>query len=760
MTRITCISPTLPVLCCAAALCLLSCSVTRSLPQGESLYTGIKDIEVSGNDGSRHAARALEETEAALAYPPNNALFGSSSIRTPLPVGLWIYNALVDKKGKTRRWLFDTFASKPVLLSAVNPDMRVAIARNVMRENGYFDATSACEIIPDAKNPRKARITYRIEMNHLYTYDSIRYIRTRSQADSIIQLHDARRLLRRGRAFNVATLEAERRRISSLLRGNGFYYHRPEYIVYQADTLMTSGKVWLRVSRKPGLPQSALTPYRIGRRSVYLYGYNNEPPVDSVRYKDLTIHYEGKLRVRPATLYRRIMLNSGDLYSEDRQNKTQTALSNLAIFRHAEMQFTPRDTSRRNNTLDMRINTVYDLPLDGELEFRLTDKSNDLRGPGAVFGLTRRNLFHAGEVLRMQLNGSYEWQTGNAAGELNSYEMGASTTLTLPFVLIPGFTDRGLIHPSNTTFRLSANALNRARFFRMLSMGTSIAYEFQPFPVHRHSFTPFRLTYNRMQSTTPEFDQIAALNPVLAMSLADQLIPALSYSYTFDDSSVDKQHHFWWEASLTEAGNILSPLYKKLFDVTFAQFIKATAEIRYNHRLDRNNRLVGRLMAGAVVSYGNALISPFSEQFYLGGANSLRAFTIRSIGPGRFRPADPGNRYAYIDQTGDLKLEANLEYRFRILGDLHGAAFLDCGGLWLVRDDANRAGGTFTPSRFWNDLALGTGAGLRYDLGFIVVRFDAGVGLHLPYDPGKSGYFNIPRLKDAYALHLAVGYPF
>jgi outer membrane protein assembly factor BamA len=758
-------------LCCLAGLGLLSCSTTRYLPEGERLYTGIQAIEVTGDDGSRAALHALEETEAALAYPPNNALFGSSSVRTPFPLGLWMYGALVNKKGKAGRWLFDKFAAKPVLLTTVNPDVRIAIARNVLRENGYFDATSAYEIVPDAKNPRKARITYRIEMSQLYTYDSIRYIRTRSQADSLIQLHESRQLLRPGAPFNVATLEAERQRISSLLRGNGFYYHRPEYIVYQADTLLSPGKVWLRVGRKPGLPPSALTPFRIGHRSVWLYGYNNEPPTDSVRYKDLTIHYESKLRLRPAVLYRRLMLEAGDLYSEALQQRTQTALANLSVFRYAEMQFTPRDTSRRNNHLDLRINTVYDLPLDGELEFHLTDKSNDLRGPGAIFSLTRRNLFHGGEVFRVQVNGSYEWQTGKNAGGLNSYEAGASATLTLPFVLFPGFTDRGLVYPSNTTFRLHADALNRARFFRMLSFNAGFAYEFQPYPIHHHSFTPFRLTYNRLQSTTAEFDEIAALNPVLSMSLANQFIPALSYAYTYDDTPVDKHHHIWWEASLTEAGNLFSGLYalagerwnkagKQLFNIPFAQFIKATAEFRYNHRLDRNNRLVGRLMGGVIYSYGNARISPFSEQFYLGGANSLRAFTIRSVGPGRFRPADPDNRYAYIDQTGDLKLEANLEYRFRILGDLYGAVFLDCGGVWLLRDDANRPGGTFSPRRFWSDLALGSGAGLRYDLDFIVIRVDAGVGLHLPHDTGKSGYYNIPRFKDALGLHLAVGYPF
>ncbi|MDR1938693.1 MAG: BamA/TamA family outer membrane protein [Tannerellaceae bacterium] len=759
-------------LCCGAALFFFSCSTTKYLPEGERLYTGVKQIEVEGGDGSGAAAHALEEVEAALSYPPNNALFGSSSIRTPLPVGLWMYNALVNKKGKAGKWMFDKFAAKPVFLSTVNPDVRVAIARNVLRENGYFDGTSSYEIIPDTKDPRKARVSYRIEMNRLYTYDSIRYIRTRSQADSLIQLHESEQLLHPGASFNVATLEAERQRISSLLRGSGFYYHRPEFIVYQADTLQSPGKVWLRVSRKPGLPPSALTPYRIGNRSVRLYGYNNEPPVDSVRYKDLTVYYENRLRVRPSVLYRRLMLNTDDLYSEDRQRKTQTALANLTVFRYSEMQLTPRDTSRRNNVLDLRVNTVYDLPLDGELELNVTDKSNDLRGPGAVFSLTRRNLFRGGEVFRVQVNGSYEWQTGGSGNGLNSYEAGASATLTLPFVLFPGFTNRGLVYPSNTTFRLYADALNRARFFRMLSFNASMTYEFQPFPVHRHSFTPFRLTYNRLLSTTPEFHEIVSLNPVLFLSFADQFIPALSYTYTYDDSPVNKRHHIWWEASLTEAGNLFSGIYaltgekwsregKELFGNPFAQFIKATAEFRYNHRIDRNNRLVGRLMAGAIYSYGNARISPYSEQFYIGGANSLRAFTIRSVGPGRFRPLDPGqNRYSYIDQTGDLKLEANLEYRFRILGDLYGATFLDCGGIWLVREDKSREGGTFSPRRFWNDLALGTGAGVRYDLDFLVIRFDVGIGLHLPYDTGKTGYYNIPRFKDSLGFHLAVGYPF
>jgi outer membrane protein assembly factor BamA len=200
---------------------------------------------------------------------------------------------------------------------------------------------------------------------------------------------------------------------------------------------------------------------------------------------------------------------------------------------------------------------------------------------------------------------------------------------------------------------------------------------------------------------------------------------------------------------------------KELFGNPFTQFVKVTAEIRYNHRLDRNNRIVTRLMGGAIVSYGNTRIAPFSEQFYAGGANSIRAFTIRTIGPGHFRPLDPKQyKYSYIDQVGDLKLEANLEYRFRILGNLYGAAFLDCGGIWLLREDETREGGLFSLRHLGNDLALGSGAGLRYDLDYLIVRFDMGIGIHLPYDTGRKGYYNIPRFKDALGFHLAVGYPF
>lgn len=760
----------------ALALLLAGCSTTKNLPEGEILYTGIEKIEVADEDMTKAGESALEEVEAALAYPPNNALLGSSSIRVPLPFGLWVYNAFVNKKGKVGQWIFNKLAAKPVLISTVNPEVRVKVARNLLNEYGYFNGETAFELIPDEKNPRKAKVGYTVSMKAPYTLDSIQYVHIRHRADSLIDATAPERLLREGDNFNVVRLQEERERISSLLRDNGYYYFRPDFITYQADTLLSPGKVALRVSPKESLPRTALRTWKLGDISVWLNGYNNEPPTDSIRYKDLTIHYEGKLRVRPSVIYNRLFFKPGDLYSQQAQERSQTALSRLGIFRYAELQYTPRDTARRQDTLDLRINTVYDLPLDGELELNVTAKSNDQVGPGAVFSVTKRNIFGGGETFGVKLRGSYEWQTGNkldeSSSKINSYELGLTTTLTFPRILLPNFKNRDTDFPASTTFRLYANQMNRARFFKLLAFGGDATFDFQPTPTSHHSLTPFKLTYNLLQRTTHEFDSITGENRALMNSLQDQFIPAMSYTYTYDNTSItSRPNHLWFQASVTQAGLIIDGIHalagegfnkegKKLLGNPFAQFIKGTAELRYNYDLGKKHRLVGRMMAGAIYSYGNARTSPYNEQFYIGGANSIRAFTIRSIGPGRYYQDSENNRYAYIDRTGDLKFEANLEYRFPILGDLHGATFLDCGNIWLLRDDGDRPGGQLKWGSFLKDLALGTGFGLRYDLTFIVVRFDVGIGLHLPYDTGKSGYYNIPRFKDGMGYHLAIGYPF
>lgn len=757
---------------------LNSCSLTKNLPEGEVLYRGIKAIDVDNADKSSNGVDALVEAEAALSCAPNNAILGSSSMKFPFPLGLWIYNDFVNAKRKFGKWIFNRFAAKPVLVSSVNPSLRAQIARNILHDYGFFNGTVDYRVLPDTKNPRKAHIRYHVDFKNLYRLDSVAYVGFPPAVDSVLHAERTGSLIRNGDPFSVIKLDEERKRMSSMLRDNGYYYFRPDFVTFRADTLIKSGWVHLQILPKAGVPDEGMRQWRVGNISFNLSNYQRAQHVrkDSLMYKDMKVYYTGKRPpVRPSVLYERLRFHTGDLYSGRQQSKTQDKLSRLGVFRYSEFQYIPRDTLGGNDRLDVRIDAAMDQPLDGELALNVTSKSNDQVGPGATFSVSRKNIFRGGETFSVKLKGSYEWQTKSSPktgrSAINSYELGAEASLDFPWVVFPWVHRVDFDFPATTTFRLYANQLNRAGFFKMLSFGGQATYNFQPSSTSSHSITPFRLTFNALQSTTIHFDSIMDANRALYQSLKNQFIPAMSYTYTFDDTRVpDRLNHLWWQVSVTSAGNITSGIYaacgqrfntrnKHLFGNPFAQFVKLTSEIRYNYRIDLKNRLAMRLMAGFIYSYGNMLVSPYSEQFFVGGANSVRAFTVRALGPGRYRPAVE-NKYSYIDQTGDFKLEANLEYRFRILGDLHGAVFLDAGNVWLLREDADRPGGKLDWSRLAKDIALGTGAGVRYDMNFLVIRFDVGVGLHVPYETGKSGYYNLPSFKKSLGYHLAIGYPF
>ena len=199
--------------------------------------------------------------------------------------------------------------------------------------------------------------------------------------------------------------------------------------------------------------------------------------------------------------------------------------------------------------------------------------------------------------------------------------------------------------------------------------------------------------------------------------------------------------------------------HKKFLGIPFSQFVKATTDFRYYRRLWGEAWLATRFLVGAGWAYGNSTVLPYSEQFYIGGANSIRAFTIRTVGPGSYAPPK-GDADAYLDQTGNFKLESNVELRFPILGDLQGAVFLDAGNIWLLKAEESRPGGTLNAKTFWRDIALGTGVGLRYDISFLILRIDMGIGLHAPYNNDKSRYYNMDSFGKSLAFHLAIGYPF
>ena len=761
-------------------LCILmsACSTTKNLPEGETLYTGIDKLEVVNEDKTLAGITALTEVEAALAYAPNNAIFGSSSLRWPVPFGLWVYNGFEkyqDKKG-IGRWIFDHLGKSPVLMSSVNGETRAKVATNLLHDYGYFNGSVSYKEVPQ-KNPKEAKVSYVIDMARPYFLDSIAYLKYPHYADSLIQSTRSLSVLKSEENFSVIKLEEERQRLSNLFRNHGYYYYRPEFTTYRADTLQKSGYVSLQVLPRNGIPAEAKKQYYIGNTSVYLTGYDNEPPTDTLRLRTMTFYYSGKKPgIRPNALMRNVFFRKGELFSQDRQTFTQEAIARMGVFRYSEFRYEPKDTTANGDTLNVNMYATFDKPYNAELELNMTTKSTDQTGPGAVFKITRNNFQRMGANLSFEVRGSYEWQTnsnveGNSS-KLNSYELGTSLSLDFPRLILP-WKDTDLLrsrYQQKTSFKIYGNLLNRARFFNMLSFGGNVTYDFRKSRTWKHTITPFQLTFNTLMSTTERFDSITATNPSLALSLGDQFIPSMNYTFTYDNARLKRDYQLWWENSITSAGNVTSLLYaalgkdfseknKKLLGTPFAQFLKLTSEVRALFKVGEKQHIAARLMGGVLWSYGNQTIAPYSEQFYIGGANSLRAFTVRSLGPGTYNPGK-NTKYGYLDQTGDIKLEANVEYRFPIFGDLYGATFLDAGNVWLMRKDESRPGGELTLKNFAKSIALNTGVGIRYDLTFLVIRLDMGIALHVPYETGKSGYYNIPKFKDGLGLHFAIGYPF
>lgn len=773
-------------------LLMTSCSTTKHLPEGEILYTGQKPMIVLNRSTSPVGEITLEEVEAALATAPNNSFLGSSTMRTPFPIGLWFYNGFQQYERGVGRFLFNKFAAKPVLMSAVNPDIRVKAAHNLLRDYGYFNGRVSYQTFTDPKDSLKQKLQYTVDMRNPYFIDTVFYQGFDRRTTAIMERARRRSLISPGEQFNVTDLDGERTRISTLLRNVGCYYFRPDYMTYQADTtLVPGGHVAMRLMPVAGMPEVAQKPFYVGNRSFYLLGREGESPTDSLVYKDLTIYYHDKLRVRPDMLYRwlnyqgyrrkrQVQDSTGisrlrsmqNLYSFYRQTRMQERLANVGIFRYSEMQYVPRDTAFVSDTLDMRVIAALDKPYDAELDFNVTMKSNNQTGPGATFTLTKKNVFGGGENWNVQLKGSYEWQTGkNRSSLMNSYEMGISTSLVFPRIVFPRMGKHEYDFPATTTFKLYADQMNRAKYYKLLAFGGNATYDFQPKATSKHSITPFRLTFNVLRNPTEAFKELQEQNPALYISLRDQFIPAMEYTYTYDNSTLSrKRNPIWWQTTVTSAGNVTSLVYcafgqpfdeegKKLMGVPFAQFLKLNSEFRYHYRINKNQSIASRVAGGVIWSYGNATTAPYTEQFYVGGANSVRAFSARNIGPGGYPPNDQA-KYTYINHVGDIRMEANVEYRFRMVGDLHGALFLDAGNVWLMRKDENRPGGELTLRNFAEQIALGTGVGIRYDMDFLVFRLDWGIALHDPYDTGKSGYYNIPKFKDSMALHFAIGYPF
>ncbi|MBP1541220.1 MAG: BamA/TamA family outer membrane protein [Prevotella sp.] len=781
-------------------LLLASCSMTKNIPEGDQLFTGLTKItyeDVVPTDdtpaGRLQEANLIEtqtEVEAALAAAPNGSLFGSSYHRVPFSLGVAVWNKYSGKSGGFAKWMTKALGKQPVLMSWVNPELRATVAQNVLHNHGYFSGSVGYESVPQ-KNPKTAKIHYTVHPGRLCLLDSVGYFGFPAEADSMIRVSLPDAKIRRGDPFVVANLEAERQRISQLLRNNGYYYYQPEYASYLADTFVVDGKAQLRFQMARDIPVAATHKWYIGRINVNMRKTFMEQPTDSFRGRYLTIRYAGKKPpIRPRVLLADMKLRPRQEYSYSDYLESASKINAMGLFSATEFTFTPRDTTAACDTLDLTLNCTFEKPWDVYIETNCNARTIGRIGPELRVGVTRRNAFRGGEKINVNLHGSYEWSTGSGSS-MNNYEYGADASVEFPRIIAPFVRSRRRLRRDangrplpprrfyttpTTIAKASTNIIHRPSYYKMHVVSGEWTYRWQTSESSHHEFSPLTVKYQFMNSHTTEFDKLTIANPYLLVTMQDYCIPEMRYTYTYTSPS-GLLHPVRWETTLSESGNVtslamlatgksLSEKDKKLFKNPYSQFLKIETDFTKTWTLDAHSKLVGHVSAGLGIAFGNSDWLPTTELFYAGGANSIRAFAVRGIGPGRF-PGVPDKAFSYLLQNGNVKLVGNLEYRRQLFGRLHGAVFLDAGNVWNTREQfsSSESAGifdntTFRMSRLLRDVAVGTGVGLRYDLDFLVVRLDWGFALHVPYDTGRSGYFNVERFSKAQTLHFAIGYPF
>ena len=540
---------------CAGVLIVGACSTTKRIPEGEQLYTGIKKIDITAPEGDKVPEGVAGQITEAVGVPPNNAIFKSPKYRWPFPVGLWVYNNWDDPGKGIKHWLYDKLVSEPVLVSDVRPQIRTRMVDEILDNNGYFRGNATYETI-DQKDPKKAKISYTIKTGPAYTLDSIGFLPDTCLLNHLIDSIAMRDpYLRAGERYSTDSLSAVRTRITNKLRNRGFYFFRPDYIEYLADSINQPFKIDLRMMLANNIPAPMLARYTTGDITVYAFRNQGGGTPDTIHTSRGTLIQMKPSRLRHQLIPECVTFRQGKVFAVRDMNRTQTRLARLGIFNAINIDVVP-DSARNDRKLNVIVNCTFDTPLEATVELNASSKSNSYIGPGILLGLTNRNIFGGGEQFNVTLTGNYEWQTGKGKSSLfNSYELGISTSLAVPRLLAPGFIKRRNRNLNWTRFTLDFDILNRPHYFKMAQFNFSFNYDWQSSRYSSHTLTPFKLTYTNLLNTTQVFDSITSANPAIALSFRSQYIPQLSYTYTYD-RAFDRDNAITWQTTLQEAGNL------------------------------------------------------------------------------------------------------------------------------------------------------------------------------------------------------------
>lgn len=758
---------------------LASCSSTRYVPEGKYLLNKIS-LKVDDKNIKR------EELKTHIRQKENLRILGVFKFH------LWVYNLSSSKK--ENGWL-KRIGEAPVLYDEFQAKRSQSQLQLYMKNKGYYNAVVKDSAII-GNGSRKLNLIYSVKAHRPYRINKYFYSIKDPGLQNVLLRDSTNRLLKKNEIFDVDVLNAERKRMAQFLKNMGYYNFGEEFISFQADTSLMTNQVNLTVLvddaqlRNQENELVRHQKFRIANYQIFpdykaasLTDDQLVQKPDTLKDKDYTFIYSGKLKYKPALFYNLNRLKDSTYYSLQNAEKTYRALNRLKQFSLINIDFNETYTFDKDSVplLNCRMQ-LSPLPRQNfSVDVEGTNSSGNL-GVAGNLNFQHRNLFGGAEIFDVQIKGAREKQQAlidNSSLVFNTSEFGLESSITIPkFLSVFKGKKFFSFQIPETKFTIGYNFQNRPDYTRTIT-NLRFGYNWKTSNYQFHSLSLVDLNYVILSRLTTAF--INSIKDLyIKSSFTDHLILASNYSWMYNTQNINKREDYkYFKVNFESAGNLLG-LYSRFFDRTktsdldtvtnltssyyqilktrFAQYLKADFEYRYGHIINRYNSVVGRAFIGVGVPYGNLKVLPFEKKYFTGGANGIRAWQVRSLGPGSYKA--PTN--IYPNQSSDIKLESSLEYRFKLFWITEGALFVDAGNIWAINYKDNRDGAVFKIDQFYKQIAVGSGFGLRFDFTYFLFRLDLGMKMRDPSLPAGKRIIpgNYPITGEHFNLSFAIGYPF
>lgn len=698
--------------------------------------------------------------EGYIRQHPNSKWF--SLFKAPL--GIYCLSG-TDSTKRINRFI-RKLGEKPVLYSEDIARKTQNDILSAVQNLGFLNAS--VDLIQQQKG-HNTRLIYYITPGTRYTVRNLEKQIQDTAIDSLLSTSDNESYLSEGMDFDLNVLQSERSRINSLLQNRGYYRFNNEYIHYEADTTVGNQQVDLLMQ---------LRPYRVVN--------NDTIPHNVFRIGEVSFPVDEnagtRLKIRPKVLYGANELKTGDIYSEEKVQKTYSRLMRLGSVMGANIRFEP---DKEDSTL-LHTNIVLapGKPNSVNLELEGTNSAGDF-GAAVSTSYQNRNLFHGGELFSITLRGAYEAIKGlNGYSDQDYIEYSVETGITFPDFKFPFVSSKfRRLAQATSEVSLMFDSQDRPEFHRRVVTGTWRYRWNQLSRKRQHKVDLLDLNYVFMPWISDTFRKLyledpESRNAILKYNYENLFIMKWGYNFTYSSRPLSgAANNYGTDAYIIRlgaesSGNLLyglSHLFAArpnaenqytLFNIAYAQYVKGDFDFSKSFRLDDKNSLALHFGLSVAYPYGNSTILPYEKRYFSGGANSVRGWSVRGLGPGSFNGSD--GRIDFINQTGDLKLDLNAEYRTHLFWKIHGAAFIDAGNIWTLREYAEQPGGQFKIDSFWRQIAVAYGLGLRLNFDYFILRLDGGMKAVHPAFKDAKRHFPIihPNFNRDFSLHFAVGLPF